>query len=251
MKGPFFKASTLQTNNIPQIDSHMHTNWTDGRSTFEEYVLRAKELKLESIAFTEHADDKSPWFSEFIFIKDRIRELASPVKVYFGAEVKAAHTDGTLSMGEERIHQLDFIMGVLHRYPNGNGGYHSFKDLTPEYAQELDFELSRALLSNPLVDVWGHPGGVYVHYFGAYRESMMRELIALAVRNGKIVEINTNMRYRSVLPVIYDECIARDCLISVGSDAHEVSELGGVCNTLADMQKTYVVSTLQTRSVEA
>jgi len=237
MKGPFFKASILRTPNIPQIDAHMHTDWTDGKSTFEEYALRAKALKLESIAFTEHADDTSPWFADFIAIQDRIRALASPVKVYFGAEVKVAHTDGMLSMSEERIRQLDFIVGVLHRYPNGNGGYHVFKDLTQEYAEQLDFELSRALLSNPAVDVWGHPGGVYVHYFGAYRESWMRELIALAERNNKVVEINTHPRYRSVLPIIYDECIVRNCLISIGSDAHAVRELGSVCNTLIEMQQ--------------
>lgn len=246
MKGPFFKASILQSSHIPQVDAHMHTNWTDGGSTFEEYALRAKELKLTSIAFTEHADDKSPWFADFIALQEHIRALAFPVKVYFGAEVKVGHTDGTLCMSEDRIQQLDFLMGVLHRYPDGNGGYHSFKELTAEDAQQIDFELSRALLANPYVDVWGHPGGVYVHHFGAYKEAWMRELISLGIRNKKIIEINTNMRYRSVLPVIYEECMLHDCIVSVGSDAHHIKELGGVCHVLADMQKNQ-----EMRSTEA
>jgi putative hydrolase len=245
MKGPFFKANALLTPNIPRVDAHMHTNWTDGKDSFKDYALRAKELNLDAIAFTEHTDDKSPWFQEYLAIQEEVRELASPVKVFFGAEVKAAHTDGTLSMSEERIIKLDFIVGVLHRYPDGNGGYHNFKNLTPEEAQQIDFELTRALLANPRVDVWGHPGGVYVHWFGPYNEKLMRELIRIAEHNNKIVEINTNLRYRSILPVIYDECVTRDCLISVGSDVHQLSELGNVCDTLADLRANYNVHTIE------
>jgi putative hydrolase len=236
MKGPFFYARSLETGSIPLVDAHIHTTLTDGRSAFDEYALRAKDLGLKAIAFTEHMDDTSVWFDDYLALRERINELAAPVKVYFGAEVKACRIDGTLNLNFKRAIKLDFIIGVLHRYPDGTGSYHSFHDLSAAQAQEIDFELSRALLSNPLVDVWGHPGGVYATYFGAYREELLRELVAHAERNGKVVEINSKPRYRPVFQVIYEECLRRDCLISIGSDAHEVSELGEVCTFLDNIK---------------
>ncbi len=226
VKGPFFRASALASDRIPRVDAHVHTNLTDGRSTFEAYARRARELKLEAIAFTEHTDDRSSWYPEYLAIRDRIREIAAPTKVYFGAEVKVAHTDGTLALGAERISHLDFVIGVLHRYPDGKGDYLSFDELPPNDALELDYALTKALLGNPAVDVWGHPAGVYAKYYGEYRESWLEELVHLAEKNGKVVEINTNSRYRRVFQPILDECIRRDCLVSIGSDAHEASELG-------------------------
>ena len=227
MKGPFFRASTLSSDRIPRIDAHIHTSLTDGRSSFEAYARRARELPLQAIAFTEHTDDRSPWYDDYLALRAGIREAAAPTKVYFGAEVKMARPDGALSLGADRISHLDFIVGVLHRYPDGNGGYLSFENLRAGDALELDYVLTKALLANPLVDVWGHPGGVYAKYFGAYRESWLRELVALAVKEGKVVEINTNLRYRAVFQLVLEECVRRDCLVSIGSDAHDVDELGG------------------------
>lgn len=226
MKGPFFRARALSAAGIPKIDAHVHTNLTDGASSFEAYARRARDLDLEAIAFTEHTDDNSMWYDDYLALRPRIQDIAAPTKVYFGAEVKLADPSGALSLGQDRIRQLDFIVGVLHRYPDGDGGYVSLESLSPAEAQELDYTLSKALLTNPLVDVWGHPGGVYAKYFGAYRESWLRELVALAVKEGKVVEINTNARYRSVFKVVLEECLARDCLVSLGSDAHHVAELG-------------------------
>lgn len=241
MKGPFLSSDILTKGTFPKIDAHVHTNWTDGRSTFEEYAIRAVELGLEAIAFTEHADDNSPWFNDYVNIRERIRELAAPVKIYFGAEVKVSCPDGTINLHPEKIKQLDFVMGVLHRYPDGNGGFQAFRDLSAQEAQEIDFALSKALLSNPLIDVWGHPGGVYATYFGAYQEDMLGELISLAVQEGKVIEINTKHRYRPVLDVIMRECSMHDCLISIGSDAHEVGELGEAHSILEDIGRQRLV----------
>ena len=58
----FFPARQLLTHAVPRIDAHMHTTLTDGRSTLDDYVLKAQELGLSAIAFTEHADDTSEWF---------------------------------------------------------------------------------------------------------------------------------------------------------------------------------------------
>ena len=232
MKGPFFRAHELTTSRIPQIDAHLHTALTDGKGSLEDYVLRAKELGLTAIAFTEHADDTSGWFEDYAHDKERIRKLAFPIQVYLAAEVKVAHTDGRLALSQPRLSMVDFIVGVLHRYPNGDGGYFSFKELKRAEAMEIDYRLSLALIANPVVDVFGHPAGVFSTFFGEYDRDKLRHLITVAASYGKVIELNSQPRYRHVFPVILERCLELDCWVSTGSDAHSPDKLGHVVTAL-------------------
>ena len=229
----FFPAGRLLTHGVPKIDAHMHTELTDGSGTCDDYVARAKELGLSAIAFSEHTDDTSAWFDGFVDSRPRLQALADPLRVHLAAEVKCSHPDGTINLSAERGARVDFVVGVLHRYPDGNGGYLKFTNLTPEDALERDYRLSMALLENPRVDVFGHPGGVYASVFGRpYDTARMRELVTVAARNGRVVELNSAPRYKHVFPVILDRCLELDCMVSLGSDAHLVSQLGHVVTHL-------------------
>ncbi len=216
------------------IDAHVHTCLTDGQGRLEDYVLNAREIGLSAIAFTEHADDTSTWFESYLSNRKRLQQLAEPVRVYLGAEVKLARTDGTLALNAHRAALADFIVGVLHRYPDGRNGYFSFGDLGPEEAMEMDYRLSMALISNPQVDVFGHPGGVYATHFPQYEydPNKLCDLITTAASNGIVIEFNSNPRYESIQPLIIKRCMELDCMISIGSDAHKVCELGHVVNVL-------------------
>ena len=44
-----FQANDLDLNNLPKIDSHLHTSWTDGASTVEEVYRSAIECGLETV----------------------------------------------------------------------------------------------------------------------------------------------------------------------------------------------------------
>lgn len=233
MNGPFFPARQL-LDHVPRIDAHgLHTVLTDGQGTFGEYIRRAKDLGLEAVAFTEHASDATSYdFEAYANSKAQLQELAYPVRVYLAAEVKLAHTDGTLDLGPERRALVDFVVGVLHSYPDGQGGYIFPKKLDRQTALETDYRLANALIHNPSVDVWGHPAGVFAHFFGPYDEEKLRELIAEAAQAGRVIEINSAPRYREVFPVIVETCLDLNCLVSIGSDAHHPDQLGHVVGQL-------------------
>jgi putative hydrolase len=239
MKGPFFKISEMLAGEIPMIDAHVHTELTDGKGTIEDYIAKAKELGLKTIAFTEHADNTSAYYNDYINRKNYFKEFAYPLQVYFGAEVKLADPSGAINISDERAAMADFVVGVLHSYPDGKGGYLKFKDMDRTWAMNWDYELSKALVTNPNVDVFGHPCGVYANYFGKYDTDKLRELITLAVENNKVVELNSAERYRHVFPVIFQRCVELDCMISIGSDAHTTDKLGHVVSFLRDYVKNY------------
>jgi putative hydrolase len=239
MKGPFFHARELLRGPVPRIDLHMHTELTDGNGTLADYVARARELNLNAIAFTEHTDDTSDWFPDYVAAKASIARSAAPIEVYFGCEVKACNHDGAINVSDDRAAMADFVVGVLHSYPNGQGGYHSNKKLPPAEAQELDHRLAMALVTNPIVDVYGHPGGVYSTYFGPYNRELLREQITVAAENGKVIELNSNARYKHVFDLILETCLDLDCLVSIGSDAHDFRQLGHVIEHLDQALQRY------------
>lgn len=244
MKGPFFPARQL-LDGVPRIDSHgLHTLLTDGAGTFGEYIRRGRELGLEAVAFTEHASNHTGYdFEAYARSKVQLQEMAWPMRVYLAAEVKLAHTDGTLDLGPERIALVDFIVGVLHSYPDGKHGFQNPKKwkeagVAAAEVMEQDYQLSRALIHNPAVDVWGHPAGVFAANFGPYDAAKLRELIGEAAAAGRVIELNSAPRYRAVFPVIVETCLELDCLVSIGSDAHHPDQLGHVVGHLEDYLKT-------------
>lgn len=239
MKGPFFKISEMLGGEIPMIDAHVHTELTDGKGTIEDYIEKAKELNLKTIAFTEHADNTSTYYDAYIDKKNYYKELACPLQVYFGAEVKLASPSGAINISDERAGMADFVVGVLHSYPDGNGGYLKFKNLEPSWAMNWDYYLSKVLVTNRNVDVFGHPCGVYANYFGKYDAEKLRELITLAVQNNKVIELNSAERYRQVFSVIFQRCVELDCLVSIGSDAHTTDKLGHIVSFLKEYVKNY------------
>ena len=223
---------------IPKVDAHMHTSLTDGYGLPEDYIQKSKENGLSAIAFTEHADNTSIWFEDYVGNRGKWQKMGMPMQVYVAAEVKIANPDGTLNLAIEKINQLDFLVGVLHRYSDSAGRSLSFKELGSKEAMDIDYQLSLALISNPMVDVFGHPGGVYSTYFGAYDYERLRKLIRFAAEKGKVVEINSKPRYRHVFSVILEQCLDLNCLISIGSDVHRIEEIGHVVSFLGQVLKT-------------
>lgn len=233
MKGPFFPARLL-LDHVPRVDAHgLHSTLTDGQATFEDYIRRGKALGLDAVAITEHASDATSYdFEAYARSKERLQELAYPMKVFMAAEVKLASPDGTLDLSPERRALVDFVVGVLHSYPVGQGGFIFPKKLQRDEALEMDFRLAKALIHNPAVDVWGHPAGVFANFFGPYDEKKLRELITEAAGAGRVIELNSAPRYREVFPIIIETCLDLNCLVSIGSDAHHPDQLGHVVGHL-------------------
>ena len=89
----FFDPASVTEASVPQVDYHIHTDYTDGRNTVEEMHGAAIACGLEAILFSEHARKTSgDWFGAF---SDRVRALPQDrCSVYIGTECKADGFDG-------------------------------------------------------------------------------------------------------------------------------------------------------------
>ncbi len=224
MKPEFKRFNDLKQEDI-NLDFHIHTNYTDGHSTPEEMVNKAIQLKLNAIAFTEHVNKTSEWFDEF---SERINSLKKNknIEVFLGIEAKALDFSGSLDATEEMIKKSDLVVGVVHRYPDGNGGLipiQDVKEIGMEKTAETEFRLAMGILDNGNVDVLGHPFGVYSKFFTQLPEDYMRKLMKKAVEKNIAIEVNTkylleNKKFFRLLGEI-NPCV------SIGSDAHHIDEI--------------------------
>ena len=195
-------------------------------------VRAAKKAKLKAIAFTEHVDRHSDWFDAF---KKRIDGLKSnkDIRIYCGIESAVNDLKGTLKATRKMIHNSEIVVGVVHRYPDGNGGLTSLEEIrnfNAKKAAEIEFKLGLALLNNKYVDVLGHPFGIYCRLFNDFPEDYFEKILKESLKKEKVIEINT--KYFLEKSRLFYLLKKINPYISIGSDAHSVGEIARSYNIL-------------------
>jgi len=85
------------------------------------------------------------------------------MKIIIGIEVKPIDFKGTLDASKNIIEKSEIIIGSVHRYPDGKGGFINLRDiekLGEKKSAEIEFKIGFGLLKNNQIDVLGHPFGV-------------------------------------------------------------------------------------------
>lgn len=228
--GLIFEASDLDLAQLPRVDCHLHTSWTDGTASVEEVYRAAADSGLTSILYSEHSRKTSTdWFCSFAA---EVRALpVSPCKAYVGTEVKVETRRGDIDTTPEISACCDFIMASVHRFIDTDGKTMAFADTDPAQAVDFEYALSWAVLANPEVDILGHMFGMSYRRFGQTPpDEKVRALIARAAEFGTAIEVNSHYHPNPVKILQWcQECGAR---VSFGSNAHTVQEVGGIVRML-------------------
>lgn len=225
----FISFNELSANNI-NFDFHIHTNQTDGNDSIESIIKRAINVGLDKIAFTEHVRKDTDWFDCFA---DSIKKIASrypSIEVLVGAETKAVDKFGNLDISDRILYRSEIVLGSVHRLPDGKGGFLDFSSLAPAKLAEIEFELSIGMLEKSPINVLAHPGGMYSSRYGGFPVKYFRELMKLSKDNNKAIELNS--RYIKNVYDFLSICGEINPLISIGSDAHKVEDIGSCTNLL-------------------
>ncbi len=225
-----FQANELDLNNLPRIDSHLHTSWTDGASTVEEVYRTAIECGLETVLYSEHSRKTSTdWFPSFA---TEVRALPpSPCKAYVGTEVKVESFAGDIDTVPAISDLCDFVMASVHRFIGVNGQTLDFSETDPSDAVELEFNLTWAVLANPQVDILGHMFGMcYRRFMVTPPDDKICALISRAAEFGVAVEINSH--YHPNARKMIQWCRDFNAPITFGSNAHTLESVGAIMRLL-------------------
>lgn len=227
MKVPLKRFNDLRIEDI-KFDFQMHTCWTDGQNTPEEMIQQAKILGLESIAFTEHVNEKTNWYLEFFEYMDKLRKLRQneDIRILIGIEAKPIDFEGTLSAPPCALENSEIVVGSVHRYSKGLDGLiplEQILSLGASKAAETEFNLISGLLKNERVNIIGHPFGVYSRFFSEFPDSYLRKIMKNSLGSGIAIEINT--RYRLDSQKFFRLLREINPYVSIGSDAHKKDEI--------------------------
>jgi histidinol phosphatase-like PHP family hydrolase len=218
---------------IPAVDFHIHTRYADGKASVDDVARIAVEKNLEAIAFTEHTEswhhmDDADWFSKYVNDIALAREKYANLRIFCSVEAPVIDFEGNLFLEGVDVDVLDFVLGAAHRYPGTEG--RKTGDLTPQEAIELEYKCIYSLITRSKADIIAHIGATCTKYVTPFPQDLIRELLKLAAKHDKIVEINPV--YHQPLGPFLEMCIAENVRVIPGSNAHGFGDIGLVVEKL-------------------
>jgi histidinol phosphatase-like PHP family hydrolase len=230
-KNFFFEKifNSLLRNIIPNIDLHIHTNYTDGKNTIKEMIIESKSKKIEFLLFSEHSRKNlsESWFPDF---SKQIKSFnEKKVNYLVGTEVKVLNAHGELDLSSKIKKECHLVMGSVHRFPGelGDGIMKRNDYVDPDQALKIEYYLTLAALENPDLDILGHPLGMTIRRFKMYPAlNYFEEIVKKCKKFNKVFEINSY--YHNNLNELLNLCIKHETLISLGSNAHSTDQLGEI-----------------------
>ncbi|MBU4343159.1 MAG: DNA polymerase/3'-5' exonuclease PolX [Candidatus Omnitrophica bacterium] len=221
-------------------DLHAHSTWSDGGSSMEEVVKKAKDMGYEYIAITDHSQGlKIARGLDRRDLKNKKKEMNrlskkyKGIKILFGTEVDI-DSEGMLDYPDDILREMDIVIGAIHS---------GFKQPRERLTKRIT-----AACKNKYVHIIAHPTGKLWGAREAY-EVDFEEVFRVAADTGTAIEINSYPQ-RLDLNDIYSR-MAKEAgvKLAINTDAHIAEELdnmkfGVSVGRRAWLEKKDVINTL-------
>lgn len=246
------------------IDQHVHSNIShDGISSIEDYISHAHSKQIDEITFTEHYDDYKGIETNLKTLdinkyrKEYLRYMNNQtIKINYGIEIGLRPESYELITKMVKDNSFDFIIGSSHITCGKDIAYDKsfFEDLTPHESivKYLSEVLENINLYKNEFDAYGHLDYVIRYVIKNYGKVMdkieysefneiLDEILLSLIKSDKGIEINTSgFRYGLSTPHPNIDIIKRykelgGKIITVGSDAHQFSDLGSYFDKVYDI----------------
>jgi putative hydrolase len=204
------------------IEFHAHTTYTDGRMSVAEAVRTAAEQQLRLFVLTDHVRRETDWFPAFA-----AEILAQPytagLDVGIGCEAKILDRTGALDVTDAIRAACDLVLASVHGIPVA-GRFVKPRDLPPAELEKAERELALSVLSNGTADVLAHPMGMFQSTTRTFPHASMAALVEAAAASDVAIEISSS--YLVDVPAFLELCERHNPVVSIGSDAHGVEDVG-------------------------
>jgi DNA polymerase (family 10) len=205
---------TLVTQRDIRGDLQMHTDASDGKATLAEMVERARALKYEYIAITDHSprtsmagqtpdEIRAQWT-----VIDRLNKGMRGFRVLKSVEMDILE-NGRLDLPDDLLAEADYVVATIHY-----GLKQSERQLTDRLLAAID---------NRWVDAIGHPTGRIVPVRPSYPLDF--DVVAKAAANAKcLLEINGSERM-DLPDTLAAAAKSHGVRFVLSTDAHSTREL--------------------------
>lgn len=245
-------------------DSHLHSYFSgDSNTPMTEIIESAIQKGLKIITFTEHMDYDFPISEQdppghfevntdsylYELLKNRSK-YEDKIKILFGIELGLQPSCVRKNIMLQKSHEFDFIIGSAHLCHGKDPYYKDFYEGRTEH--EAFVEYFNSVIENinafHYFDVLGHldyisrycpSKGADYHYVD-YAD-LLDEILRLLISNEKGIELNTSNLWRGYSEPNPSVDIIRRYkelggeIITIGSDSHNVSNVGACFDTARDI----------------
>lgn len=237
-------------------DCHCHSKWSfDGCEETDNICRQAVRLGIDVITITDHCEANgwsNPQDSEFgdfqtlipqsvIHMKESQKSFANQVKLLRGIELGQAMQDLDAAEKALALDDFDFVLASVHNIRDTQDFY--WLKYTQEFAENILYsyfkevlEVARwnkfdslAHLTYPLRYITGREN-IKINIDSYY--SLIDEIFKVLINNNKALEINTSGLRQEIGTTLPDKELLQRYyslggrLITIGSDAHKVQDLG-------------------------
>ncbi|MFA0834321.1 MAG: DNA polymerase/3'-5' exonuclease PolX [Methanobacterium formicicum] len=196
-------------------DLHIHTNWSDGKSSILEMATKASEMGYEYLAVTDHTRlpvarglDEERLTQQMDEI-DQINGEMKNITILKGAEVNL-DSYGNLDISGEILGELDLVIAAVHY------------DLRQD-PEKINERISRAL-ENEHVDILAHPTGRKLKERQPYKLDI-EKLFQKASESGTLLEVNAQPKRLDLKDIHVKMATEYGCQLVVNTDSHHTSDL--------------------------
>ena len=211
---------------------HNHTTWSDGAHTLRQMAEAARDRGLNYFGVCDHSrslkiahglsiDQLAAQRNEVDALNEEYASNGIDFRIFAGSEVDIL-TDGSMDYPNEVLSQLDLVVASVHT---------GFRMSVDEATARLV-----AAVSNPFVDVLGHPTGRLLLRRQGYPIDPEAVLDACA-KHDVAVELNANPWRLDVDWTFLRAATERGVLVSINPDAHAMDGLDDTRWGVASAQK--------------
>ena len=225
-------------------DYHIHTQLSgcaDNALSIEKIIELQQERGIEAIGITDHDYSYQSKVKRIQDAREAIKKADPSIEVHFGVESQMLEYQVT-SINIRLASYFDYVlMAPNHYHLRGVAQPRSFRD--PRRVALHEVYMFEAAIACPITDAVVHPFLLSPDVFqfsaeelAAFGQEMMRNIeqkrliyqLDLASQRGLGIEISPKMlRYNQRhLVEFYQLCLERDVKLLIGSDAHNVKQLG-------------------------
>ncbi len=200
-------------------DLHMHSDWSDGRSSIREMADAAIALGHQVIAIADHSPlvcqpiyGKSISADNLLQQREAIRkvqqESGGKLRILHGIEVDI-HPDGELDLADEVLAQFELVLASLHT--------------ALDQPREVITQRLLNAIHNPHVNIIAHPSGRALPNSGAQAD--WETVFRAAVEYSKILEINSNPHHLDLNDRLAKQAAGMSVKFAIDTDAHSAGAL--------------------------
>jgi putative hydrolase len=219
------------TYKLLKLDLHVHSKFSDGESTLQELASAARAKGLKALGVADHYASH-PLRLHGRMGRGRLKEYlsqAAAAGLLKAVEVDI-YEDGGVSLEPSERGLFDYIIGGVHRV----GGVDFWGDPSPIPDPEGFMEAVRVALvealEGGLIDIVAHLTWLPEDLRGMERtlitDGWVESVVRAAASRGVAVEVSGAWEVPS--EEVVRRCLKEGVKLSLGSDAHRLSEVGNL-----------------------